>query len=822
MQAFEDGSEFEGLNIRDFDLNRLYFRVKYKRESNYRSEQDEDGNEVFVPYPEPGVTFLLGRNGAGKTTFLDGLKRFSRGEEDQRCQVSLILQGETKAGNAAWEAFVSAEDEVQRGRESPWFYEVVPPVVAMLTNRRMGETPRALDGRFAQYSGRDFLKFFEFDDSEIPAWVSDDVGSIHRVETDWQLEHRISRGPETLDVPLSPAWIFLDVVTQCILDVDNPAHISGRATTITFLEWAEDIDQRRAIRDAMRDFANEVLLELAVVEGEYKLRYLANLYSDGPLAKLVRTLEEDLETEPDRTTHSEESFRYAFPFDLVSKVFGPDGMSMVATPWVPAFPDQAHSIIFSSSWDPDNKNFERGFLRLEEPFPQKDADDVLHEAEEALFSLRLTPRVVEELPDSFSFEISGFEKLRHQIADLGQVLRNLECGIGALRLREYYWSPALGREYDSKDDQLSYLMKSIPIVGLRGVRVPFQVRIEWKRDDDEVWRNLTQASDGQKRLMATLLQLEHARFLPHVLMVADEFDSRLHPTTAEKLIQVIDAWMESASAVGFISTHNAGLAASSKNLNLYAVRGQNARFELTSYPVVSDLTAMAEVLGADQLSVISLRRLVVVVEGYHDLRVLEKLFDGERDILQYVWIIQAEGIRNFGLLWNVVLNHLRCPILFVHDKRSLILEAAVKALSEYKNSEDLWVESGLALVEEELKVRKKTARKENKMPPAGDDELMRMLDLMKRILSAGGQRRIHVHGLSAEDIVDYLEPSHFRRVSSWEEAHKLALAGGLDGQKFKDKHAINERFERALNSETLVWHQDIQELYDHIKRLAKL
>ena len=132
------------------------------------------------------------------------------------------------------------------------------------------------------------------------------------------------------------------------------------------------------------------------------------------------------------------------------------------------------------------------------------------------------------------------------------------------------------------------------------------------------------------------------------------------------------------------------------------------------------------------------------------------------------------------------------------------------------------MESGLAVVEEELKARKKAARKENKMPPTGDDELMRMLDLMKKVVSVGGQRRIHVLGLSAEDVIDYLEPVHFRKVSNWEDAHKRAHADGLDGQKFKDRHAINERFEQALNSETLVWHPDLQGLYDEVKRLANL
>ncbi|MBM4074956.1 MAG: ATP-binding protein, partial [Planctomycetes bacterium] len=521
---------------------------------------------------------------------------------------------------------------------------------------------------------------FQFDAADIPPWISTISGTIVQLLPNHNLHTEIGRRPVELSIPISAAWLLLDVCTRSTLDFDHPTNDPLPDTYTDPEEWFADPSRLELVRESFKQFSRDVLVEVGVVRGSYQLRYITPRPFSGPLADLLQARDSAL-----RAPEHDAQILPAFPFDLLIDCSGPDGERLVATPWVPAFPEKTHSSAFDSD-----------FFRLEKPIPESDSIDELRRAESDLMEHFIRPSVSEVTDDSIVAEFHGLERFSKAVESLGLKLKDLDIGIDSLRLNVLHKSSDQKIQNATNDEIISYAFEKLEYALRTGLQLPFGIRIEWRAPDDKTWRTLDSASDGQKRLMTTLLRIERIQSMPHSVLLSDEFDARLHPTTALELIRLMDTYMDSIGAVGFFSTHNASYASSAKNPNLYAYRDQNGQFGLTIDPVESDISSLKDILGTSDLDLIGLRRLVVVVEGYHDLRVIQKLVEGEKDILQYVWIVQSEGIRNFGLLWDVLLNRLSVPILFVHDKRNRELEECVEKLRKIPKVDDPWEKSGLA------------------------------------------------------------------------------------------------------------------------------
>lgn len=760
------------------DLTRKYLRVSFQKPKMSELFFPEKKEQEFViPYPESGLTFLLGRNGSGKTTFLDGLRSLFGEGESSRCQVSLICDTRSAWSDLEWSDYCE-ERRIDYGYSGPgtsdWAVDC-PTLLYLMDLRRFSSEPRPLQGRYSGLSGRQFLEKIGYKADEIPSFISNDPGSITPVYEPSLFETEIEwRGPSTMGVCTAPSWLLLDLLSDTTLDMESRAHFPH--DFVDPEEWLSDPSKATLLRNAIQEFSEQVELEFASFSDGFYFRYLRERPESGPLSEFQQLVPRGDGTNID----DHRPFPYGVFFDTV----GSYGIPYLCSSWRRISPKSP--------------------LGVKVLNPHQATLDRLHDVETRIIDRFVRISLTEKDTDSLTIKLQNFKDLDVIAEVLSHLLNGMECGIGEVRV----CSPLTADRPTTEK-----LLESASVTPSTPLRIVFQ----WRRDANEDWKSLSKSSEGQRQLFWVTLEVISADLDQNdEIILADEIDAHLHPVAARRLFEWSDSVLKRANAVGLFTSHRP---TPTSNQSIFAVRNADSTFSLTVEPFESDFNVLSELLGTSDLEVLSLRRLVVVVEGHHDLRVLEQMFRGEGDAKQFVWFVQSEGIRNFGLLWDVLLRLMSVPILFVHDKKNEDLERCVDALKMPGSRSDPWEDSGLAVMLNELKQRKKLSIWER---PVGDDELARMLSTLERVVRLGRQSHIWVHGLSKEDIVDYLEEGQFKKVTSWESAHRQAREDRIDGAAFKQRHQINENFEKALQSDSLTWHPDLQELYDQIRRLAGL
>jgi ABC-type branched-subunit amino acid transport system ATPase component len=83
------------------DLQRLYFRVNSR------------GTEASIPVSRYGVTFLLGKNGAGKTSLLNGRGKLIWSITGRHSKVSLITSSQSSLSENDRDEFRQTQDEIR-------------------------------------------------------------------------------------------------------------------------------------------------------------------------------------------------------------------------------------------------------------------------------------------------------------------------------------------------------------------------------------------------------------------------------------------------------------------------------------------------------------------------------------------------------------------------------------------------------------------------------------------------------------------------------------------------------------------------------------
>jgi len=198
-------------------------------------------------------------------------------------------------------------------------------------------------------------------------------------------------------------------------------------------------------------------------------------------------------------------------------------------------------------------------------------------------------------------------------------------------------------------------------------------------------RPLEHASDGQLAAIFGVLSVLGDRFSNNqsfqrsavTVVVADEFDRHLHPSTADKLLSVLHQRGQEAGISLLVSTHSVPLLESPglrSSRRLYAERDALGRISIGAKPPQS-LGSFAGLLGTSVLQARSLRGLHVVVEGNTDELVLREIFDDPRLPDGEFEFHVMDGMRQLKSLWRSSLSYLTSPILVVYDNRSAEFEA---------------------------------------------------------------------------------------------------------------------------------------------------
>lgn len=309
--------------------------------------------------------------------------------------------------------------------------------------------------------------------------------------------------------------------------------------------------------------------------------------------------------------------------------------------------------------------------------------------------------------------------------------------------------------------------------------LPTSPALLFRELSDSQWKSLDKASDGQlatifvvTQLLQLLGPLEPNRLRPAMsLLLADEFDRYLHPTTAERLLSFMHQRARFSGVSVIASTHSQLLFTSALTRScprLFAERDLSGRFELSTTPR-ADLFGQANLLGTAESRARSLKRVHVVAEGEIDEAVIRHLLDHTVVPLGDLELIPISGILNLEPIWRTSLQFLTAPILVVYDKRS-------------SGFEDVWekhVRINPIDYREQKELRKLEQlvrqQKSERPPPNGTAELDSLLTLARATLNSsrvtdvrGQVARIHFFGFDVPDILWYLPIELFKKQAELE------------------------------------------------------
>jgi hypothetical protein len=430
---------------------------------------------------------------------------------------------------------------------------------------------------------------------------------------------------------------------------------------------------------------------------------------------------------------------------------------------------------------------ERGVVRSINISSGQRTADRLDDVIQSLFTelLRFHRTVDGEAPQ---FELIGLEKLRAVLKTAEVRLRNCEIAIDGLDLQ---WPSS----------------ESIPTLVFP--------RLVWLDAVSGAWLETSHASDGQLQVLTLFLELGLIEVrasrgaASHVVLVGDEFDRNLHPTAATAVLGVLaDLLTEIPGATAIVSTHNVASASAPaiRSCERIIARRDASGFKYLK-SMDSSIEAISDVLGVAALDALRLKRLHIVVEGTHDELVISDLLKNQVPELNDIEIVNARGLYGWSGLYANWLRHLDAPVLLVHDKRNQELEEnwrlcqrQVEETGSLKPWERSWFES------ERGKAEYRSSRGEWR---PGDGELLQVLYLLRDNIFRGDNlqaKRVHIFGLSCEDIVDLLPISEFenaaRSYSCWEDAHREFRKKSPKGssKKFKKDLDINEKTVRSALS----------------------
>jgi ABC-type phosphate/phosphonate transport system ATPase subunit len=242
-----------------------------------------------------------------------------------------------------------------------------------------------------------------------------------------------------------------------------------------------------------------------------------------------------------------------------------------------------------------------------------------------------------------------------------------------------------------------------------------------------------------------------------VLILADEPDRSLHERAAYNAMAALgDSGLDvivSSHSVAALRTRNATL----HHLEVEA----NRRRTISEVAVGNDVLVAAERLGTTPYDLLSLKRMMVLVEGAHDEAVIGRLLSlsDNKLLSDRVLIAAMRGVKNVVTAADSVLvtEFSELSLLVVVDNgRNDVFKPILSELRELDSS---------GASEKEMK-RILTAHRRGR--DASFEERM-LFDLLERAIHRGVLRRLDLFALSVGDVIELLPSGGFGSSLSWEE-----------------------------------------------------
>jgi ABC-type phosphate/phosphonate transport system ATPase subunit len=258
-----------------------------------------------------------------------------------------------------------------------------------------------------------------------------------------------------------------------------------------------------------------------------------------------------------------------------------------------------------------------------------------------------------------------------------------------------------------------------------------------------------------------------------VLILADEPDRSLHERAAYNAMAALgDSGLDvivSSHSVAALRTRNATL----HHLEVDA----NRRRTVSEVAVGNDVLVAAERLGTTPYDLLSLKRMMVLVEGAHDEAVIGRLLSlsDNKLLSDRVLIAAMRGVKNVVTAADSVLatEFSELSLLVVVDNgRNDVFKPILSELRELDSA---------GASEKELKRILTVHRKGH---DASFEERM-LFDLLERAIHRGVLRRLDLFALSVGDVIELLPAVGFGSSLSWEELRKQYQRSGFRTD-FKD------------------------------------
>ena len=775
----------------EFDLDPKYLHVAFAKTSESTEFDPAFDNSAsssshsIVDLPKSGIVFLLGKNGAGKSRFLHGLEAFTRAKEEEFPSISLICE------IPDIESYVEYKEEL-RGMIKPKFRNKVEDVGfhlkygdlhlsdALLSSFQSCPLPVLPQSGYGS-SGHEILRAFGCAEEDLVQWqkrrdlFTDPSDAFHEGNyEDQRLRESFMLSDHVPEFVLSAlAASFLDLAQR---PFDRHSFRGTREEYNYGVEWWTDVEKRHTTFLLLKELIqtathieiypknDRMVFSLLVREPTQGCLY--DFLNDRNLQDRTKTIyrvdEDGSICDPEIETM--DNFTDSYPFDLVSEVelFGETYIKSISIPFGADSQYKSWYLTDLMVFDLAGSRQEKVRELQEQIYHHcelRRIKGILRNQEEYIGTVkyhRAEPFTKMIDGDEQTVSVTGYNKIHNVLLAVSEQVRDCELGINELRAT----SPV------PKWSDLATTFDFAPI-------------IEFQNSETLEWLPLAQASQGQFDVMHLFIQLKLVALRNSTLrlLLADEFDKNLHPTSAVRVLELVQRYATNNKIVVFISTHSLPNYASSPMIRtqprIFFDRDVEGGIQITQESS-SDPKIVAEMLGTSEFDAYRLKRLFVMVEGLHEVAIFDDLFKSQIEILQEIYMFTTYGTDGYQGAWEGVIRILDIPLLIIYDKKNNALETAWAeiraAVADPQNTSNLWRDFGIKTIFSELNDRKK-----KNIFVEGDKELHSLVWLLKGVLESDDSRRnverIELHGVDYPDIVDALPIWHFRSsYKSWNEA----------------------------------------------------
>ena len=739
----------------------------------------------------PGVVILLGKNGSGKTRFLNGLDAFGKKQKNLSPEIILRYSIPSLEEHLSYlesrEILQRNEDQVNESNilqrfealDLPFHDVIIRTVASSILNFSFRES-------FGFDTGEEILRYFGLPTTEVESFNQRmlkheiEFGSYHPAQSD-----SIDEVRENLNFRDYFPEFFLSLLSNSFVH-RKPWQI-GPGSAFNSDSFINDPDERKRLVAGLRDlYEGTTHVDLMCLNGNVYLSLVNKDNWGNPLADLLSVIE-NLKKEYDADSFPMDLFRdEQLPSTLFLKV-RPEFINGIWKPF------DVLNLTFQSRSDSINglSKLFRNFLKL----------DVQH----------ITG-------PNYEIKVSGLERLDRLLKQVSNFLSEIEIGISKIELQNPEIAP-IGTNYTEFEfDSIGGLSSSKRTHDFTPVVI-------WHGKGSQQPLLLDSCSDGQLDVLRILVHLcafinaaqpENTKF-----MVIDEFDRHLHQVVSQQLLDLLHRYAKKSGTYVLASTHSIGSLAIHKYTQIFASQDFSGIHHLSTNRH-QDPKIVAHYLGVPELEVRKLVKLFVLVEGEHEEIIFKKFFSSEASGLFDVELIVLNGLYGLASFWRSYLQYEIADVLLVYDKQNSALEEVWSSIQRNREKaqivEDLWDRSEIRQLH-----RKRNERQRTRTAIAGDTELNSLAFLLKEILSPNENQirniqRFHLHGVEVPDIVDCLPISAFPKAKSFGSWEKLREQNHhLEPTEFKRLFEINNStVERAVGLSSDSVHPELQRLWARI------